>query len=126
MGKSSSFDLRDRIVGAIERGSSRRAAARRFGVSAATAVRLAQRKARTGSVAPACQGRPKGSGVDQLVQEFARAGHVQDGGLAALLAEIAAERGSAIRAMGGAVLRVGFGFHGTGQDNEGEAFMLSS
>lgn len=63
MGKSSSVDLRDRIVGAIERGSSRRAAARRFGVSAATAVRLAQRKARTGSVAPACQGRPKGSGV---------------------------------------------------------------
>jgi len=28
--------------------------------------------------------------------------------------------------MGGAVLRVGFGFHGTGQDNEGEVFMLSS
>jgi len=62
----------------------------------------------------------------ELVQEFARAGHVQDGGLATLLAEIATERGSAIRAMGGAVLRVGFGFHGTGQDNEGEVFMLSS
>ena len=62
MGKSSSSDLRDRIVGEIGRGSSRRAAARRFGVSAATAVRLAQRKARTGSVAPSRQGRPPGSG----------------------------------------------------------------
>ncbi len=63
MGKSSSFDLRARIVGEIERGQSCRASARRFGVSAATAVRLAQRKARTGSVAPARQGRPRGSGV---------------------------------------------------------------
>ena len=62
MGKSSSGDLRDRIIGEIERGGSRRAAARRFGVSAATAVRLAQRKARTGSIAPARQGRPPGSG----------------------------------------------------------------
>lgn len=62
MGKSSSVDLRVRIVGEIERGQSCRAAARRFGVSAATAVRLAQRKARTGSLAPARQGRPGGSG----------------------------------------------------------------
>lgn len=63
MGKSSSVDLRDRIVGEIEGGQSCRAAARRFGVSAATAVRLVQRKARTGSVAPARQGRPRGGGV---------------------------------------------------------------
>ena len=63
MGKSSSVDLRVRIVGEIERGQSCRAAARRFGVSAATAVRLAQRKARTGSLAPARQGRPAGSGL---------------------------------------------------------------
>jgi transposase len=62
MGKSSSSDLRVRIVGEIERGGSCRAAARRFGVSPATAVRLAQRKARTGSVTPARQGRPPGSG----------------------------------------------------------------
>jgi transposase-like protein len=45
MGKSSSSDLRVRIVGEIESGHSCRAAARRFGVSAATAVRLAQRSA---------------------------------------------------------------------------------
>jgi len=63
MGKSSSLDLRVRIVGEIERGQSCRAAARRFGVSAATAVRLAQRKAQTGSLAPARQGRPAGSGA---------------------------------------------------------------
>ena len=63
MGKSSSVDLRVRIIGEIERGQSCRAAARRFGVSAATAVRLAQRKAHTGSLAPARQGRPAGNGL---------------------------------------------------------------
>jgi transposase len=62
MGKSSSVDLRVRIIGEIERGQSCRAAARRFGVAPSTAVRLAQRKARTGSLASARQGRPVGSG----------------------------------------------------------------
>lgn len=63
MGKSSSSDLRVRIVREIESGQSCRAAARRFGVSAATAVRLAQRKARTGSILPSRQGRPPGRGA---------------------------------------------------------------
>lgn len=62
MGKSSSSDLRVRIVGEIERGQSCRAAARRFGVAPSTAVRLARRKAQTGSLTPARQGRPVGSG----------------------------------------------------------------
>lgn len=62
MGKSSSADLRVRICGDIESGQSCRAAARRFGVAPSTAVRLAQRKAQTGSLAPARQGRPAGSG----------------------------------------------------------------
>jgi len=62
MGRSSSSDLRVRIVREIESGQSCRAAARRFGVSAATAVRLAQRKARTGSILPSRQGRPPGRG----------------------------------------------------------------
>lgn len=62
MGKSSSSDLRVRIVGEIESGHSCRAAARRFGVSPAIAVRLAQRKARTGSITPERQGRPSGRG----------------------------------------------------------------
>lgn len=63
MGKCSSVDLRVRIVGEIERGGSCRSAALRFGVAPSTAIRLAQRKARTGSVAPARQGRPAGSGL---------------------------------------------------------------
>jgi transposase len=62
MGRAHSSDLRSRVYGAIAAGSSRRAAARRFGVSAATAVRLAQRAAQTGSLAPGRQGRPAGSG----------------------------------------------------------------
>jgi transposase len=58
MGKSNSADLRVRIYKDIESGESCRAAARRFGVAPSTAVRLAQRQARTGSLAPARQGRP--------------------------------------------------------------------
>lgn len=62
MGKSYSSDLRVRIYGAIEDGASRRAAARRYGVSPSTSVRVAQRVSATGSVAPARQGRPPGNG----------------------------------------------------------------
>lgn len=62
MGKSYSSDLRVRIYGAIEDGASRRAAARRYGVSPSTSVRIAQRVSATGSVAPARQGRPPGGG----------------------------------------------------------------
>ncbi|MDF0543965.1 hypothetical protein PX699_16555 [Sphingobium sp. H39-3-25] len=62
MGKAYSGDLRERVYDEIADGSSRRAAARRFGVSASTGVRLAQRMARTGSVAPSRQGRPPGGG----------------------------------------------------------------
>jgi transposase len=62
MGKSYSSDLRVRIYGAIEDGASRRGAARRFGVSVSTSVRVAQRMSATGSVAPARQGRPPGGG----------------------------------------------------------------
>ena len=95
MGKSSSVDLRVRIVGEIERGQSCRAAARRFGVSAATAVRLAQRKARTGSLAPARQGRPAGSGslgthVETLVGWVDADGEIT---MPELAARLLAERG---------------------------------
>ena len=47
-----STDLRERVVDFVETGSSRRAAAARFGVSPATAVRWTERHLRTGSVAP--------------------------------------------------------------------------
>jgi transposase len=62
MGKSHSMDLRKRVYGGIETEGSARAAARRFGVSASTGVRLAQRMARTGSLEPGRQGRPAGGG----------------------------------------------------------------
>jgi transposase len=48
-----SMDLRRRIVRAVERGSSIRAAARRFAVSPSAAIKLMQRVRATGSPAPA-------------------------------------------------------------------------
>lgn len=47
-----SLDLRQRIVQAVERGCSIRAAARRFEVAPSTAIKLMQRVAATGSAAP--------------------------------------------------------------------------
>ena len=48
-----SRDLRERIVRAVEGGSSIRQAAARFQVSASAAIKLMQRLRRTGSTAPA-------------------------------------------------------------------------
>jgi transposase len=62
MGKPYSIDLRERVQAIVESGSSRRAAARLFDVSASFAVKLADRIVRTGSAEPARQGRPPGSG----------------------------------------------------------------
>jgi transposase len=62
MGKPLSLDLRERIVGDVNGGNTRRGAAARFGVAASTAVRLQARYIETGSVAPARIGRPEGSG----------------------------------------------------------------
>lgn len=60
MGKPYSVDLRERIVGYVASGHPARAAARVFGVSASTAVRLAAAYRRHRSVAPKRQGRPPG------------------------------------------------------------------
>jgi len=62
MGKAYSSDLRDRISRHVSAGHSRREAARRFGVSVSCAIKLVQRVAKTGTVAPARQGRPPGAG----------------------------------------------------------------
>lgn len=62
MGKPYSIDLRKRVQADIESGRSRRAAARRYDVSPSFAVKLAERISRTGSAAPALQGRPPGGG----------------------------------------------------------------
>jgi transposase len=64
MGKPYSEDLRERIVGAVEAGHSRRAAARMFDVSASCAVKLVRRWRETGSVKPGRMGAPKRSKLE--------------------------------------------------------------
>lgn len=61
MGKPYSLDLRERIFAHIAAGHSRRAAARAFGVSVSTAIRLAASAATQGSIAPKRQGRAPGT-----------------------------------------------------------------
>ena len=61
MTKPLSPDLRLRVVGAIDAGMSRRAAADRFGVAASVAVKLYELWQRTGSVDPRPQGGDKRS-----------------------------------------------------------------
>ena len=56
MARSLSVDLRRRVVGAIEGGLSCRAAAQRFGVSAASAIRWRAQERREGDVRPKRQG----------------------------------------------------------------------
>jgi len=56
MGKTLSLDLRTRLVAAVSQGMSRRGAAERFGVSAASAVRWVGAINTTGSVAAKPQG----------------------------------------------------------------------
>ena len=73
MGRAYSLDLRERISGYIARGGSRRAAARHFGVSPSTAVRIAAQVAERGTLEPRPIGRPPGRGklapyVDFLVE----------------------------------------------------------
>ncbi|WP_090665468.1 IS630 family transposase [Belnapia rosea] len=62
MSKALSIDLRERVVAAIAAGSSCRAAAVRFGVSAASAVRWAALVREAGSVAPGPLGGDRRSG----------------------------------------------------------------
>jgi transposase len=61
MGKPYSTDLRERILAFVETGHSCRAAARVFGVSASTAVRLAAAQREHGNVRPKPQGRAPGT-----------------------------------------------------------------
>lgn len=56
MARPLSMDLRKRLVGAIEDGSSRRSAAQRFGVSESCAIKLMQRWRETGTLAPGQMG----------------------------------------------------------------------
>ncbi len=61
MGKAYSMDLRERILAYVAADHSCRAAARLFGVSASTAVRLAAAQRERGDVSPKPQGRAPGT-----------------------------------------------------------------
>jgi transposase len=65
MGRALSVDLRERVIAAIDGGLSCRAAAARFGVSAASAIRWRQLSLRTGKVAPA---RPGGDSRSKQIE----------------------------------------------------------
>jgi len=54
--KTLSLDLRERVVAAVSTGMSRRQAAERFGVSAASAIRWCQRQKESGSPAAGKRG----------------------------------------------------------------------
>ncbi len=56
MTKPLSNDIRERLVSAVDGGQSRRAAARRFGVAASTAIKWMDQWRRTGDVGPRPQG----------------------------------------------------------------------
>ncbi len=95
MGKGLSTDLRERVYGDIESGQSRRAAGRRFGVSASTSVRIAQRMATKGTLEPEKQGRPRGGGklapyADVLTRWVEENGDIT---MPELAAKLEAERG---------------------------------
>jgi len=98
MGKGLSSDLRERVYGDIEAGQSRRAAGRRFGVSASTSVRIAQRMARKGTLEPEKQGRPQGGGklagqADVLIRWVEENGEIT---MPELAAKLEAERGISV------------------------------
>ena len=91
MARPYEMDLRERVVAAVEAGESRRAAARRFGVSESVAVKWLQRVARTGSVKPGKMGghvRPALEGEREwLLARIAQGPDVTVRGLAAELTE---------------------------------------
>lgn len=97
MARSYSLDLRERVVAAVLAGATTRAAAARFGVSVATAVRWAQRARSGKGLAPDKRG---GRRPSPLVGEIAawlraRVAEKRDITLRALTAELAA-RGTAV------------------------------
>lgn len=90
MGKPTSNELRERMVRGVESGQSRRAVAARLQVAPSTAVRVVSRYAATGSVEPAKQGRPPGSGKlgphrDFLIAQVERKADITMPELAAVL-----------------------------------------
>ena len=64
MSRAYSADLRERVLGAVAAGSSARAAAARFGIGVATAVRWVRRWRETGERKAYRQGSPRRSRLD--------------------------------------------------------------
>jgi transposase len=95
MGSCRSDDLRNRVVEAVAAGSSRRAAAARYSVSASSAIRWSERAANEGSPAPRKQGRPAGKGplADHLDFMVAAVEAQPDITMKELAARLLAERG---------------------------------
>jgi transposase len=95
MGKSYSFDLRERVIGFVGAGGSRRQAASHFDVSPSFAVKLWRRREKTGSLEPAKQGRPSGGGKLASCRDFliARVEKRPDITMPELAALLEAERG---------------------------------
>jgi transposase len=92
-----SADLRIRVIRAVEGGMSRNAAARRFGVSIASAVRWMDVYLRTGRSAPRPRGGDRRSGrIEAQADLLLRAvEEVPDITLAELRARLIADRGEA-------------------------------
>ena len=90
-----SEDLRIRVIRAVEGGMSRNAAARRFGVSIASAVRWMDDYLRTGRTAPKPRGGDRRSGRIEAQHDFLMAGieEAPDITLAELRDRLVEERG---------------------------------
>ncbi len=76
MARPLSLDLRERIIGAVEGGLSRRAAAERFQISVSCAIKLMRRWKETSSASPGTMGGHKAfalAGHEELVRELCEA-----------------------------------------------------
>ena len=95
MGRSYSIDLRQRVVARVAGGQSRRGAAQDLSVSPSFSVKLVARYARTGSLEPAPQGRPAGTGKLDPYRAFliGRVTEKPDITMPELAAELAARHG---------------------------------
>jgi transposase len=94
MGRPYSMDLRERVMAAIESGMSTHQAAARFSIGIATAGAWARLKRAKGEVAPARQGKPKGSVLDPHADFiFDLIGAIPDVTLEEIAERLAEERG---------------------------------
>lgn len=88
-----SGDIRERVVAEVAAGASRRSAARRFKVSASSAIRWAERHATTGSVSPRTSRKPRSPLEDHASWLLALIGREPDLTLAEIEQRLWADRG---------------------------------